>query len=84
MVLHQFDTEFKCTLDRLELSLPLLQRYVDDVNAAGKKLNRRVKVVVKDGKAELEWGEEDHSLADDAFTARVYQEIANTIKPKSM
>ena len=36
MVLHQFDAEFKCTLDRLGLSLPLLKRYVDDVNSAGK------------------------------------------------
>ena len=84
MVLHQFDTEFKSTLDRLELSLPLLQRYVDDINAAGSKLSRRVKVVVKDSKAELEWGEEDNTLADDAFSARVYKEIANTIMPKSI
>ena len=84
MVLHQFDSEFNSTLCRLQLSLPLLQRYVDDVNAAGGKLSRRMKVVVKDGKAELEWGEEDNNLADDAFSARVYQEIANTIRPKSI
>ena len=41
-------------------------------------------MVTKDGKAELEWGEEDITLADDAFAAGVYQKIANTIKPNSI
>ena len=84
MVLHLFDREYKCTLNRLELSLALHQRYVDDVNAAGGKLDRKLKVVVRNGKAELEAGEEDRSLADDAFTAMVYQAIANTIRPRSI
>ena len=68
----------------LDLTLTLLQRYVDDMNGAGGKLDRRISVEVKDGKAELVLGEEDTTMADDEFAAKVYQAVANTIRPKSI
>ena len=53
MVLHLFDREFLAAICRLRIPLALLKRYVDDMNGAGKKLSRRKRVVVKDGRAEL-------------------------------
>ena len=84
MVLHLFDNEFKGALSRLDLSLALLQRYVDDLNGAGRKLDRKLAVEVRDGQAELVMGEEDTNSADDAFAAKIYQAVANTIRPKSI
>ena len=84
MVLHLFDNEFQGALSRLDLSLALLQRYVDDMNGAGRKLDRKLAVEVRDGQAELVMGEEDTNSADDAFAAKIYQAVANTIRPKSI
>ena len=55
-------------------------------NGTGKKLSRSKRVVLKEGKAELqvkEGEEEDTPTKDDEFTANIYKEIANTIRPKS-
>jgi hypothetical protein len=82
--MHLFDREFEAALRRLAIPLVLLQRYVDDVNGAGSKLDRGTAVVVREGQAELEVREEDTASEDDAFTAKVYQAVANTIRPKSI
>ena len=69
MVLFIFDRRFKEVVNKLGLQLPLLKRYVDDVNGASESLGRRVKVVVREGMAALEEGEEVSHLEQDSVTA---------------
>ena len=84
MVMYQFDIRFLELTNRLKVPLLLSKRYVDDVNAAGRALDRKTSVKVREGVASLEQGEEDTDLEDDAHTASIYRDIANTVLPRSV
>ena len=82
MVLHKFDMKLMEVTKSLKVPLLLNKRYVDDVNAASKVLDRRTRVRVREGRPSLDQVEEETTLENDAHTAYIYRDIANTILPR--
>ena len=84
MVHHQFDKKFMEVTRKLKVPLLLNKRYVDDVNAASRALDRRTRVSIREGVPSLEQVEEETTQNNDAHTVSINRDIANTVLPRSV
>ena len=82
---RKFCSKYKATMDKLNLKLYLNKLYVDDLNAVARAVPRNVCLGRnEDGSLCLLTTDTSTDMDQDAHTAAIYRDVANTIMPRSI